>query len=118
MPAVTNLTFAQVNTEVGSAAFTFDAGTSDILLSVKAITGDTYTGLTDAAFVEFIWKLREFAAEAQATVNDGKPAADQLISFPARTAGVFDTASYSQPLTGTIRVEIKADPNNVVGSNP
>ena len=118
MAAVTDLTFTQLNTAIGSAAFTYDAANDDILLSVKAITGDTYDALTDDGFCEFIWKLREAAVVAQTTANTAKTSAEQLISFPAKTVGTFDADTFTQPLVGSIRVEIKADPNNVVGSNP
>lgn len=113
MAAITNLTFEQINNEATNQIFMYSQG--DIILSLAALTGDTYTGLTDAQVVEAIWKLRELAAAAQITVNTGVDVDEQLVAFPISSTGVFDPDTLSVPLAGTIRVQYTVDPNNVQG---
>jgi hypothetical protein len=113
MAAITNLTFEQINDEATAPVFTYAAG--DITLSLSALTGDTYTGLTDAQVVEAVWKLRQLAAAAQVTVNTGVVADEQLAAFPLASTGVFDPDTLSVPLAGVVRVQYTVDPNNIQG---
>lgn len=65
-----DLTFTELNTALGGTAITLDAPNSDILISVKAITGDSYTALTNAGVLKILKKLREGAYDAQETANE------------------------------------------------
>lgn len=87
MAAKTDLTFDELNTALGGSAISFAAGV--ISIDVSAITGDTYTALTDAGVLEFLFKLRKACGVAQTTVNATQIAGERLAAFPG--------FSYSSP---------------------
>jgi hypothetical protein len=119
MANITNLTPEQLNTELGVNAFSFDDPTDDILLSLKTLTGDTYTGLTNLCITEVIHKLITACQEAQVTVNsaNGVDTEEQLRSFPPSTTGAFDPTTLKIPIRHSIEVSLSVDPNNVIGVN-
>jgi hypothetical protein len=119
MAAITDLTFAQLNTELGVTAFSLDAPNNDILLSLKALTGDNFTALTNNGVTEVMHKLITGCQEAQATVNsaDGIDADEQLRSFPPSTTGAFNPTNLQIPVRHTVEVSLNVDPNNVRGVN-
>ncbi|WP_036488030.1 hypothetical protein [Myxosarcina sp. GI1] len=108
-----DLTFEELNTALGVDAFSLSG--SDIVVSVSAITGDTYTALTDEGTIEFLYKLRSACTTAQDTANEGLTAGEQLDSFPG--------FSYSPPADGYVTVtqshtvQIPLDTATVKGTN-
>jgi hypothetical protein len=77
-----DLTFAELNTALGGTAVVLDAPNSDIKVSLKAITGDSYTALTNTGVLKAMKKLREAAYDAQQTANeDIETETEQLRTF-------------------------------------
>ena len=81
-----DITFEQLNTASNNDS---DIGadicsiTGDLItIDVKALTGKTFTGLTDAGVLQMMFRLRKLAGDAQALANDGVPDDEQLNSFP------------------------------------
>lgn len=122
MAIVQDLTFSELNTEavaltsIGVPIFTLSG--TDILLNVSALTGDTFTALTDSGFVEMMYKIRKLATLAQETVNEAIATTpeEELISFP--------TFSFSIPsseglvaVTQVQTVTLTLDDNVIVGTN-
>lgn len=75
-----DLTFEQLNTQLGQNAFTFSNNT--ITLDIVSITGDSYTGTTDSGVVEFLFKLLKLAYETQELINQGDPSPLLSLSSP------------------------------------
>ena len=99
MAAKTDLTFAEINAEIAGAC-TFS--TDDILISAKALTGKTYTALTDNGFLEVYFKLHEAGLAAQETVNVGLVEGEIL--------DTFNPISYGVPLNdGTVAIVTSQD---------
>lgn len=119
MAAITDLTFTQVNTAHGTNIFSYDAGTSDILLSVKALTGNTYTALTNEGITELFHKLLLDCQEAQVTANSasGVLESERLLSFPQRTTGSFNPDTLQVPIRHVVEVALNVDPDLVSGVN-
>lgn len=65
-----DLSFTELNTALGGAALTLDAPNSDILVSLKAITGDSYTALTNAGVLKAVKAIQDGAFTAQETANE------------------------------------------------
>lgn len=108
-----DLTFDELNTALGGGAITFD--TDDIKISVKAITGDTYAGMTDEGVLEMLYKLRSACSDAQETANAALADGEKLDSFPG--------FSFSPPVDGYVSVtqshtvRIPLNSATVVGTN-
>ncbi len=113
MAVKTDLTFEELNTELGAAVFSLSG--SDIVMSVSALTGDTFAALTDNGILEMLYKLRSACGNAQVTVNNGLAAGEALDSFPG--------FSFSPPADGYVivtqahTVRIPLDSTTVVGTN-
>lgn len=109
----TDLTFDELNTALGGTAVTLSG--SDIVISVSAITGDTYTALTDEGVLELLYKIRSACTIAQDTANETLVAGERLSSFPG--------FSFSPPADGFVTVtqshtvRIPLDSATVVGTN-
>lgn len=113
MAVKTDLTFDELNTALGGSAISHS--TDDILISVKAITGDTYAGLTDEGVLEALYKIRSACSAAQATANELLASGERLDSFPG--------FSFSPPANGFVTVtqshtvRIPLDSATVIGTN-
>ncbi len=113
MAAKTDLTFEELNTALGATVFTSSG--SDITLSVSALTGDTYTALTDEGIIEMLYKLRAACSTAQDTANEALVDGEKLDSFPG--------FSFSPPADGYVTVtqsqtvRIPLDTATVIGTN-
>ncbi len=113
MAAKTDLTFEELNTALGATVFSLSG--SDIVMSVSALTGDTYAALTDEGVIEALYKLRSACGTAQDTANEALAAGEQLDSFPG--------FSFSPPADGyvtvtqTQTVRIPLDTATVIGTN-
>ena len=113
MPAKTDLTFEELNTALGVEAFSISG--SDIVLSLNAITGDTFTDLTNEGAIELLYKLRSACTTAQESANESLQPGEQLNSFP--------NFSFSAPANGYVTVtqshtvRIPLDTSSVQGTN-
>lgn len=117
MAILKDLTFAQLAAELPAGAVTYDAGNSDILISVKAVTGDTYTGLANTGVVEALYKVRAAATDAQTTANAALAAGDTpLAAFPNFAYGI-PNAEGEVPVTQTTNVVIPLNIGTVQGAN-
>lgn len=119
MAARTDLTWQELQTELTALGYadvvTISGG--KVVLDVSVVVGETVDGLSDMGVVEFLYKIRQAAGNAQATVNEDLAADEQLTSFPA--------FSYSAPTTdgfvGVTHVSsylIPLNLNNIFGTNP
>jgi hypothetical protein len=113
MAKITNLTFEQLNDESATPVFAYASG--NVTVSLTALTGETYTGLTDPKVVKAVWKLMELGEKAQTTVNLTAADGDELAAFSAEGKGTFDSATYQLPLSRALRTVIEADPTNIQG---
>jgi hypothetical protein len=113
MAKITNLTFEQLNDESATPVFAYASG--NVTVSLTALTGETYTGLTDPKVVKAVWKLMELGEKAQTTVNLTAADGDELAAFSAQGMGTFDPATYQLPLSRSLRAQIEADPTNLQG---
>lgn len=113
MAVKSDLNFDELNDALGGSAISF-AG-DDISISVKAITGDTYSALTDEGVIEFLYKFRSACSVAQNTANAVLADGEKLDSFPG--------FSFSPPNNGNVSVtqtqtfSIPLDTSTVQGTN-
>lgn len=118
MATKNDLTFTELNTALGGTALTFDAATSDIKVSLKAITGTSYSALTDAGVLKAIKKLRDGAYTAQETANDTiTDPAEQLSTFGATVNNGYLATEGGVVFSNTDRFVNAVDFDNVTGSN-
>ena len=119
MAAITDLTFGQVEEELPAGAITYVANNDDIVISLSALTGDTFTGLTDPGVCEVIYKLLRACQRAQAVVNADPDLEDgeALLTFPPATNGGFDPTTNQVTITSTVIIALNIDPNLVTGIN-
>ncbi len=85
-----DLTFGDLNTALGSTAFSV-AG-SELTIDLNLLMGEAAIALTDEKVAEFFTNLLDIAAEAQETFN-------------ANVANVTKLASYPQPVSGVPSVD-------------
>lgn len=112
--AKTDLTFDELNDALGGAAVTLNG--TDLMISVKAITGDNYGAITDEGVIEFMYKLRSACTQAQEVGNAALPDGEEgLDSFPGFSfsppANGYVTVSQSQ----TVRIPL--DSATVIGTS-
>jgi len=113
-----DLTFTELNTALGGTALTFDTPNSDITISLKAITGDSYTALTNTGVLKAIKKLREGGFTAQETANEAIPdEEEQLTSFGPTTNQGYITAEGGVVFSVTDRFVAPINFNVVTGAN-
>ena len=113
--AKTDLTFEELNNALGGNAIVFAGNNNDILISVKAVTGDDKDALANDGVIETIYKLTEACAKAQDTANESLPSGERLNSF--------NGGSFSPPADGYVTVtqsqtvQIPLNTATVVGTN-
>jgi hypothetical protein len=119
MAAITDLTFAQIQAELPANTITYNSGTQDVLISMKALTGDNFTGLTNDGVCEAIYKLVRACQLAQAEVNADPDLEDgeTLLSFPAQSTGSFDPSTNQVEVRSVIAIALNVDPNFITGVN-
>ena len=118
MAAITELDLTAVNAEAGSSIFTYDAGSNDVKLSLKALLGvSTLSGLSEEIYVKSIWELLRLGFLAQETANVSAATGEALGAFSSVGAGNFNTTNLSQPLVMTIRVNSITPPSGITGQN-
>lgn len=93
MTAKTNLTFTEVNTAAPTPIFTYDAGESDVLLSLKALTGDTYAGLSDSKVLKSVKRYLDVCKDAQDAANVGLDEGELLDTFNASALALNETTN-------------------------
>lgn len=112
-----NLKFSELDTALGGGVLSFDTG--DINISLSALTGDTYTALTDEGVVEVIAKLLNAANTAQTTANAAlDPVTDTPLTtfFPPTNAG-FDADEGGIVFSQQVRYVAPVDLNAAIGTN-
>ena len=108
-----DLTFDELNTALGGNAISING--NDIVISMSAVTGDTYTALTDEGVIEALYKIRSACSTAQDSANELLPEGEKLDSFPG--------FSFSPPANGLVTVtqshtvQIPIDTATVIGTN-
>lgn len=116
MAAITELDLTAVNDEAGSPVFTYDAGTNDVKLSLKALLGvSSLSGLDEEVFVKSVWQLLKLGQLAQITANDGAADGEALGAISSTGAGQFDTTIQAVPLAITVRVNMTSTPTSISG---
>ncbi len=85
MTAVTDLTWQQLETASGLSLISSDA--SGLVIKISALTGSDTTNKETSGVIEALFKLRNFAAQAQESINDGQAIGERLASFPPSTSG-------------------------------
>lgn len=122
MAIVKDLTFEQLNdaaiadSNIGEAIFAYAGGI--LSLDIGKLTGDTFTGLTDEGFMEFMYKIRKLAGEAQIVVNTAIATTpdEELTSFPSFSFG-FPSEEGLVDVTQTTTYQIPLGINTIVGTN-
>ena len=115
MAAKTDLNFDELNAALGVEAF-YSSG-EDVVLSVSALTGNTFTALTDEGVIKLIYKLRSACSKAQDTANEGLEPGQELLTFSGFSFSAPDVNGYVT-VTQSHTVRIPLDTNNVQGRNP
>ena len=113
MAAKLDLTFDELNNILGGAAISHSG--DDIIISVKAVTGDTKAALTNDGVIECMYKLTEACAAAQNAANEALENGEKLNSF---TGGSFSPpADGYVTVTRSQTVRIPLNTATVVGTN-
>jgi len=112
-----DLTFTQIAATAPANAITLDADNNDVVISLKALMGETSVALADPKVGEAISKLLDAASAAQVAYNADSGNAKDLRSYPAPSVGtpVRDTTSgvYSSTFTYTTSVAIPLNKDTV-----
>jgi hypothetical protein len=87
MTQISDLTFQQLETASGSNNLIIVDNSAGLLIRLSALTGLITTDKNTAGVVQALYKLREFAAKAQVTINLGQPIGERLSAFPPASNG-------------------------------
>jgi hypothetical protein len=118
MAVISDLTWQQLNTELVALGYNNAVAVSGgkVMVDVGVIVGESVDALTDSGVTEFIFKVRQAAGKAQATVNATVEDDEQLQAFPA--------FSYAQPdengLVGVVQTSsfvIPLNTSSILGAN-
>jgi coenzyme F420-reducing hydrogenase alpha subunit len=122
MAIVQDLTFADLNVEAialpSIAAPIFTLSGTDILMNVTALTGDTFTALSETGFIEMMYKIRKLASLAQTTVNEATATTpeEELTAFPNFTFSL-PSAEGLVEVTQVQSVVLSLDDSAIIGTN-
>lgn len=121
MTAIVDLTWQQLQDAsaiAGAIAIEGTGDTAKVMIDVGKILGISATVLTANGVVDFLIKLREFAAAAQLTVNTGQVAGENLAAFPKLTYGTLGTDGKVQ-VQGNIVAKLSVSPQvlHAIGTN-
>ncbi len=121
MAAITDLTWQQLEDAsgiTGAIAVTGAGDTAKVMIDVSLITGSHIGALSSNGVVDFLIKLREFAAASQTTANVGQVAGEKLAAFPALTYGNLGADGKVQ-VQGNIVAKLGVSPQTLhaVGTN-
>lgn len=119
MAAITDLTFAQIQANLPANTITYNGANDDIVISLKTLTGDEFTALTNDGVCEVIYKLLRACQQAQAIANEAPGVEDDeiLLSFPAPTNGGFNPVNNQVEVRSTVTIALNIDPNFITGVN-
>lgn len=81
-----DLTFADLNTALGSSAFSVSGG--NLTINLTALMGEASIALSDKKVAEFLTNLLDVASEAQETYNANPANTTKISSYPAPISGV------------------------------
>lgn len=81
-----DLTFADLNTALGSSAIT--ATGSVLSIDCSLLMGETSIALSDQKVAEFLTNLMDVAADAETTFNANPANTTKLASYPQPVSGV------------------------------
>ena len=90
MTALTDLTWAEVETATGTTGAISIVGTAPnakVVIDVSLLTGTAIGDLSSGGVVDFLLKLREACAAAQITANANQNVGERLATFPALVYG-------------------------------
>lgn len=88
---MTDLTFGDLNTALGSTAFSVSG--SNVTIDLSLLMGESAIALTDQKVAEFITNLLDVASDAQDTFNANPANTTKLDSYPQPVSGVPSTDS-------------------------
>lgn len=115
MPAINDLTWAQLEAASGLANLIEVSQTEGLKIRISALSGVISTDKNSSGVVKVLYLLREAASKAQTTVNTNQAIGERLASFPPSSTGTaidgFVTAS------GQIVVKQPLNANGTVGAN-
>lgn len=115
MAAITDLTWQQLQTEIGTAGAIAISGTT-VAIDVSLVTGDATDALTDAGVLKFVDKLLSYCLAAQTTANGGQVAGERLNSFSAPTYGSVLNGQVPVNRTVSLRYALESTAE-IVGPN-
>ncbi len=106
-----DLSFADLNTSLGSDAFSTSGSVLSIDLSL--LMGESAINLSDQKVAEFLTNLLDSAVEAEATYNANPANTTKLNSYPAPVSGVpnFDSANNNFYVTSNYSFSSRAPLN-------
>lgn len=106
-----DLSFANLNTALGSAAFSASGAILSIDLSL--LMGESAISLSDQKVAEFLTNLLDTAIEAEATFNANPANLTKLGSYPAPVSGVpaFDSTANTFYVTSNYSFSSRAPLN-------
>ncbi len=88
-----NLTFSQFNIVLGTNVFEVDG--ARIVLDCNALTGQSFTALTDQGLIQLAYNLLLIAGQTQTEINKTEDISLTSFSDPFYgTVGVGDTSNY------------------------
>lgn len=121
MTAITDLTWQQLEDAsgiTGAIAVVGSGDTAKVMIDASLITGTHLAALSATSVVDFLIKLREFAATAQVTANVGLSIGEKLAAFPSLTYGALGTDGKVQ-VQGNIVAKLAVSPQTLhaVGTN-
>ncbi|HIK27977.1 MAG: hypothetical protein N3E45_17100 [Oscillatoriaceae bacterium SKW80] len=85
MAALTDITWQQLEAASGLSFISSDS--SGLIIRLQPLTGSNSTNKNSPGVVQALFKLREFAAIAQVSANQGKVIGERLASFPPSSSG-------------------------------
>lgn len=81
-----DLTFGNLNTALGSTAFSVSG--SNLTIDLNLLMGESSISLTDEKIAEFLTNLLDLANKAQTTFNANPANTTKLDSYPAAISGI------------------------------
>lgn len=116
MAVLKNLTFQELDTALGGDVLEYAAG--DITVSLSALTGDTYTALTNEGVVEVMSKLLTACYTAQETANEALAPEDSgLTSFFTPTNAGYNPDQGGIVFSQQMRYVAPVNFDQTVGTN-
>jgi hypothetical protein len=108
---MTDLTFGNLNTELGETAFSVSG--SNLTIDLNLLMGEPSISLSDEKVAEFLTNLLDLASGAQETFNADSGNTTKLASYPAPVSGVpsFDTVTGNFYVSSTYSFNSRAPLN-------